>query len=301
MKGRTVQLIGVVGVGAIAAAAHANPIARWSMDPTGGPFPAVLDSRVDPGQGVLTGGSGLPAEEDHLLCFNGLGDAFTTSADVPPAQLFNTGYDGGSVSYDASAIAGVDGALFFAQDQYGQEFNLPGGFTFETFIKTNGDQSGAGNMQIFLHGENDLSWAVIANEAGPGSLRFAIQSNTNAIDVLDLAADNYADGQWHYIKAIYDPFAGEYSMLVASEDGSVDTISKPLPGGWTGLKSVGGNGFIGRNTFPLGADPRTFLGLMDEMQISAGTVSPSDMLGVPAPGAAALLGVAGIAAARRRR
>lgn len=211
----------------------ADVIARRRMNPTGGAFPAVLGSASAPGQGVISGpGDGGDTAADHLLGFNQLGDTFLSSSVVAPASLYANGDSGGAKSYDACAIAG--------------------------------------NMQLNLQGEGDLSRAFIANEAGPGTMRFAIQDNNSLIDVLDVGDHNCMNGEWHYIRGVYDPSSGSYSMLVAGESGYVDAASKSLPGGWGTLRTVDGNMFIGRNTFPLGADPRTFLGLIDEVQNTRG-------------------------------
>lgn len=302
-------LIAASAVLVIASAAQATQLARWSMDPvSAGPFNGgllVLDSKTGAGEGTILGPGSGNAADDHLWSFNGLpggGDAATMfSGDTAPANLYANGNSGGASSYNAQSLANVDGGLFFPQDQYGQEFNLPGGFAVEMMYRSNGDQSGAGNMQMMLQGEGDLGFALIANEAGAGSMRFAIQDSSGQFGVVDLVGDNHSDGQWRYLRASYDPGNNAFSMFIVAADGTVDAATNALPGGWSGLRTVGGNMFIGRNTFPFGADPRTFLGLIDEIQITSGALAESDALGVPAPGAAGLAGLALAAAARRRR
>lgn len=277
-------------------------IARYNFDGTGGNFPAVLDQATAVGQGTIGGpGDGGNAAVENLLAFNQLGGTYFSSSQVAPDALYANGNTGGASSYDASAIAGVNGALFMAQDQYGREFNLPGGFTVEMTYRTNGDQSGAGRMQMVLHGEGDLGWALIANEAGEGSLRFALQDSDGTFNLLDLTDRNYSDGSWHYLRAIYDADNREFSMLVASESGQITETSASLTDSFGTLRSVGGNTFIGRNTFSAGANPRTFLGLIDEMQVSSGVLGQDQFLGIPAPmtGAGLALGLA--AAGSRRR
>lgn len=250
----------------------ATTIAHWNMIPTGA-SPATLDAAVAPGEGTRTGSQPVDAAQDHLLSLNGNGDAFATSGVVPPAGLFRAGFGGGTHSYDASAIAGVDGALLYPQDFYGNEFQL-GSWTVELCFRSNGDQSAGGIQQLLLNGEFAFEWGLMLNENVPGGLRLTAY-NGAYFTPLDLADRNYANGQWHYVAATYNAATKVMVLRVRGEDGEVSLARQTLVlDPWHGAPS---NLFIGRNTFGLGADPRTFLGLIDEVRISD-EVLPDDQL-----------------------
>ena len=150
-------------------------IAWWRMEAqvtttntAGAPaFTGIFDSDIAPGQGIYSNG-GVPASEDDLITFNGAGGGIALSNNVPPSSMFINGNNGGTNSYDASAIAGVDGALFFPQDQYGNEFSFQTSFSVELFFKTSGDQSAAGNMELLYQGDGFFRYGLIVNEAGSG-------------------------------------------------------------------------------------------------------------------------------------
>jgi fructan beta-fructosidase len=238
-------------------------------------FTGVFDAETAAGQGVASLGV-LSAAEDDLITFSGLsGSPLTLSNSVPPAAMFVNGNSGGAKSYNAAVIVAVDGALFFPQDVYGNEFSFNSPFTIEFFFKTHGNQSGAGSMELVVQGENAFRYGIVVNEAGPGSVRFAL-NNGSAIQLADLTSANYADGQWHYLQAIYDtisPTNGQMRLMIVNQDGTEDSTTNTLTSGFGPLPAGNdGNLFLGRNTYSHGLDPRTFIGLMDEVQITAGVV-----------------------------
>jgi hypothetical protein len=255
-------------------------IARWRMDPTGSNSPCTLDVNVALNEGFFTGNEPVSASADHLIIFNDNPPLheFRASNNVPPGAMFINGNDGGAFSYDAANIAFEPGALLFPADGYGNEFSFRGAFSLELFFKTHGDQSGAGNMQLLNQGEGFFRYGLIVNEAGPGSLRFAV-NNGSSIVLADITSVNVADGAWHYVLAQYDTFARVLRVTVVKQDGTETNATAALPDGF-GLLPAGndGNLFIGRNTFDL-SDPRTFLGLLDEVQITQGLVPADGRLG----------------------
>ena len=246
-------------------------------------FNGVLDSAAGSGQGVVAVGATVPAAEDDLITFNSLGgQPVTLQNTVPPLSMFTSNNSGGLKSFDASAYAAGDGALFFPQDQYGNEFSFTSPFSLELFFKTHGDQRAAGWMELLMQGETWFRYGLILNEAGPGSVRFVL-NNGRVIQTADLSATNYADGQWHYLLAVYDSFAGpngQMRLTIVNADGTETTAQTALPAGFGPLPlGNDGNLFIGRNRYPVSEDHRTFRGLIDEVQIMAGVVSAASRLG----------------------
>jgi hypothetical protein len=70
----------------------------------------------------------------------------------------------------------VDGALFFPQDQNGDEFDFTGPFSMELFFKADGDQQNAGIMQLVSQGTDAgqvFRYGISVNEpsAGAGMLK----------------------------------------------------------------------------------------------------------------------------------
>lgn len=258
----------------LSAPLSAETIAHWNMTPTG-TSPATLDTATASGQGTKTGSAPVAAEQDHLLTFNGNGNAFATSSTVPPASLFRPGFSGGTHSYDAAAIAGVDGALLYPQDFYGNEFQMDD-WTVELCFKSNGDQSAGGTQQILLNGEFAFEWGMILNENTPGGLRITCFNGAN-FTPLDLADRNYANGQWHYVTASYSSSTKVMKLRVRGEDGKVSFAQQTLV--LDPYKGNPSNLFIGRNTFGNGAAPRTFLGLIDEIRISDEILADDQLMG----------------------
>jgi hypothetical protein len=122
----------------------AYSVAYWRMEsqiaaPNNAGVPAfvgVVDAATNLGQGIYTTGS-LPPAIDDLITFNGLaGGPVVLSTNVPPAAMFVNAHSAGDFAYDAGAITNVDGALFFPQDQYGDEMDFTGPFSIELFFQT---------------------------------------------------------------------------------------------------------------------------------------------------------------------
>jgi sucrose-6-phosphate hydrolase SacC (GH32 family) len=275
------------------------PVAYWRMegqisapDNAGVPaFVGVADADTNSGEGIYTPGS-LPAAIDDLITFNGLaGNPVSLSTNVAPPSMFVNGHNAGNYSYNAEAITNVDGVLFFPQDQYGDELDFTGPFSIELFFKTDGNRGGAGVMQLVSQGTDTgqtFRYGINVNEAGSGGIRFKVaNSSLTETNLVDLSGVNYADGQWHYLLAIYDTLAGtngQMRLTIVNPDGSQASATNNLPAGFLPLPMVdNGNLFLGRNTYPVSVNPETFLGLLDEVQITAGVVPDTGRIGkVPA-------------------
>lgn len=277
----------------------AYPVAYWRMEaqiaapnnagvPT---FVGVADAATNTGQGIYTTGS-LPAAVDDLITFNGLsGGAVALSTNVAPAAMFVNGHSAGNNSYNAEAITNVDGVLFFPQDQYGDEMDFTGPFSLELFFQTDGNQSGAGIMQLLAQGTDTgqtFRYGIAVNEAGPGTVRFTLaNSSLGQTQVVDLAGTNYADGQWHYLLAVCDTLSGpngQMRLTIVNPDGTQADATNNLAPGFLPLPAVdNGNLFLGRYTYPVSQTPRTFWGLIDEVQITAGVAPDTWRIGrIPA-------------------
>ena len=278
-----------------------EPIAHWSMNAAGsgpGPAgnPATLDVATASGQGVLIGPNQhldpTLASEDHLWTFNsrgqlgGTNDEYVTSNQTAPATMFAPGFTGGDTSYDASSVDGIDGALFFPADVYGDELSMADSFSLELFFRTDGDQSGNGPMQLLMQGESNFRYGLSLNEGDSGNVRFALTDSTGAttsLDITDASNRNFADGEWHYLLATFDGAEGDHGQMMLtllSESGTLDTTTLDLSSTFAGLASGSdGNLLVGRNTFSLATNPRTFVGLIDELRISRGIISAEMALG----------------------
>jgi uncharacterized repeat protein (TIGR02543 family) len=258
----------------LASPLSAGTIAHWDMTPTGS-SPATLDTATSSGQGTKTGTGPATAAQDHLVSLNGNGDSFATSSTVPPASLFRPGFSGGTHSYNAASLAGIDGALLYPQDFYGNEFQMDD-WTVEACFKSNGDQSAGGTQQLLLNGEFAFEWGLMLNENTPGGLRFTCFNGAN-FTPLDLADRNYANGQWHYIAASYSSSTKVMKLRVRGEDGKVSFAQQTLV--LDPYQGAPSNLFIGRNTFGNGGAPRTFLGLIDEIRISDEILADDALMG----------------------
>ena len=251
-------------------------------------FNGVFDSATAAGQGIVAVGTVVPAAEDDLITFNGiLNGPVTLSTDVPPASMFVNGHNGGTHSYNSEAITNVDGALFFPQDQYGDEFDLTSPFSIELFFKTDGNQSGAGLMQLVAQGADTgqvFRYGISLNEPSPGAVTFKVgNSGLNQTSAVSLSDGNYADGQWHYLLAVCDTLSGangQLRMSILNQAGAESSATNNLTAGFLPLPtSNNGNLFLGRYTYPVSQTPRTFRGLIDEVQVTAGVVPDNTRIG----------------------
>ena len=264
------------------------PIAYWRMEsqisaPNNAGIPTyagVADADTNSGEGSYTTGT-LPAAIDDLITFNGLPNGpVALSTNVAPSSMFVNGHSAGNYSYNAEAISNVDGALFFPQDQYGDEMDFTGPFTIELFFKSDGNRSGSGVMQLISQGSDTgetFRYGVDLNESASGGIRFkAANSSLVQTNAVDLTGANYADGQWHYLLAVCDTLGGSNGQLrvtIANQDGSEASATNNLPGGFLPLPAEdNGNLFLGRYSYPVSATPCTFLGFIDEVQITSGVV-----------------------------
>ena len=138
-------------------------------------------------------------------------------------------------------------------------------------------------MQLVMQGENALRYGVMVNDTIAGSVRFMVTNGPAGQAVAAVTNANYADGQWHYLLAVYDTLAGTNGQLrltVVNTNLSEATAAAELPVGFGSLPGGNdGNLFLGRFKYPIAQDHRTFLGLIDEVQITAGVVSNSWRLG----------------------
>ncbi len=250
-------------------------------------FVGVADAATNSGQGIYTTGT-LPAAIDDLITFNGLpGGPVTLSTNVAPASMFVNGHNAGNFSYNAEAITNVDGCLFFPQDQYGDEMDFTGPFSIELFFRTDGNRSGAGVMQLLSQGTDTgqiFRYGLSVNESAAGGIRFKLaNSNLSQTNDVDLAGADYADGQWHYVLAICDPLSGpngQMRLTIVNQDGAQASATNNLPAGFLPLPAAdNGNLFLGRDTYPVSVNPETFLGFIDEVQITAGVVPDTSRIG----------------------
>jgi hypothetical protein len=218
---------------------------------------------------------------------------------VPPSTMFINGNNGGTNAFDSSYIAGVNGVVFYPAGP--DVFDFQTSFSLELFFRTYGNQSANGTMELLCQGTdggNTFRYGISLNQAAPGGLTFGINNfaiaptgpnyeDTNAgIQSVVLTNANYADGNWHYVLAQYNSIANTISLSVANQDNSGTNAIVTLPVGYGPLPdNFEGNLFIGRMRYPLSDDNRNFIGAIDEVQVSAGLVTPNlGQLGyLPAP------------------
>ena len=250
-------------------------------------FVGIADAATNSGQGIHTVGA-LSSSIDDLITFNGLTNGpVTLSTNVAPISMFVNGHNAGNYSYNAEAITNVDGALFFPQDQYGDEMDFVSAFSIELFFKTDGNRNNAGGMQLISQGTDSgqiFRYGVDLNAIATGAVRFmVVNSSLNQTNQVVLAETNYADGQWHYLLAVCDPWAGSAGQLrltIANQNGTQAVATNNLTAGFLPLPATdNGNLFLGRNTYPVSVNSETFLGFIDEVQITAGLVSDTERIG----------------------
>ncbi len=219
---------------------------------------------------------------------------------VPPTTMFINGNNAGTNAFDSGYLAGNDGVVFYPAGP--DVFDFQTSFSLELFFRTYGDQSAGGTMELVCQGTdggNTFRYGVNVNQAGPGALTFNINNysvaatgnsyedfNNPAVQSVVLTNANYADGNWHYVLAQYDSIGNTISLHVANSDNSGTNATVLLPVGYGPLPNYfEGNLFVGRYRYPWGDDNRNFMGAIDEVQVSAGLVTPSlGQLGyLPAP------------------
>ncbi len=270
--------------------AQALPITRWGFNFTEAmTYPQATVDDLIPGLGY------------DLITFNdapnpsGIGGngGIGLTNNVPPTNMFINGNNGGTNAFDASFIQSVNGVVFYPAGP--DVFDFQGSFSLELFFRTYGDQSGSGTMSLLSQGSdggNTVRYCLNLNQAGAGAVNFNINNyavapigpsfeDTNAgIQSVSLSNQNYADGNWHYLLAQYDAGANKITVSVANPDGSGTNAITALPTGYSPLLGqFEGNLFVGRYRYPLNdgaqTDPRTFIGSIDEVQVSSGLISPS--------------------------
>ena len=262
-------------------------LARWSMEyvasiTNNGTYVGISDSDT------FNGGT------NDLITFNSsisLPGGISLTNDVPPTNMFINGNNGGTNALDASWVSGAAGALFYPQNLMGDWFDFQTSFSLELFFQTYGDQSGNGPMQLIAQGPDGgfFRYGLCVNQAGNGAVSFKINNqaippsgtsyeDTNAgIQTVTLSDRNYADGTWHYLLAKYDSIGNTISLAINNQDGSGTNAIVALPAGYSPLSSSGiANMFIGRYRFGTPPDdPRTFIGAIDEIQVSSGLITPA--------------------------
>jgi hypothetical protein len=187
----------------------------------------------------------------------------------------------------------VNGVVFYPAGP--DVFDFQGDFSLELFFRSYGDQSGNGTMSLLSQGTdggNTVRYTLNLNQAGPGAVNFKVNNfavapagpsfeDTNAgIQSVSVNNQNYADGNWHYLLAQYDAVNNKISLSLANADGTGTNATVALPGGYSPLPArLEGNLFVGRYRYPLNdgaqTDPRTFIGSIDEVQVSSGLITPS--------------------------
>ncbi len=268
----------------------AIPQTRWSFNFTEAvTFPQATVDDVLPG-GIYDLITFNDAPNPSGIGANG-GIGLTNA--VPPATMFINGNNGSTNAFDASFIQNVNGVVFYPLGP--DVFDFQTDFTLELFFRSYGDQSGTGPMELLCQGSdggNTFRYGVNLNQAGPGAISFKVNNlgtaptgpsweDTNpGIQSVVLNNANYADGAWHYLQAKYDSVANTISLSVANADGSGTNVTAALPAGYSPLANqVTGNLFVGRFRYPLvdggNTDPRTFIGEIDEVQVSSGLITPA--------------------------
>jgi len=277
-----------------------TPLARWAFNFTEAvTYPQATVDDV------------IPGESYDLITFNdapnpsgigGNGGIALTNV-VPPVTMFINGNNGGTNAFDPSFIQNVNGVVFYPAGP--DVFDFQTSFSLELFFRSYGDQSANGTMSLICQGTdggNTVRYSVNLNQAGPGALNFKINNyavppagpsweDTNAgIQSVVVNNANYADGNWHYLLAQYNSTANTISLSVANQDGTGTNVTVALPAGYSPLPArFEGNLFVGRYRYPLNdganTDPRTFIGSIDEVQVSSGLITPATgQLGyVPVP------------------
>jgi len=205
---------------------------------------------------------------NHLYTWDSNGYNYTDSTDLPPAALF-AGSNSRSVIPDTTDSA----VMFHEVGLGGDDFDFAGkSFTLEGFFKTDGDQSGAGRMEILYNSQSNFSYLVNLNEGGAGVIRFATGSSPYPqVNLGGGAGHNYADGQWHYFIARYEEKgAGEQDVLsLATYDDAGNLIEQGQS-----LAPVGFDMAATSGNMSVGSVVHTthFQGTLDDIRITLGLV-----------------------------
>jgi len=249
----------------------------------------------------------IPGQSYDLITFNdapnlsgiGANGEIALTNSVPPTTMFINGNNGSTNAFDSSHIGGVNGVVFYPAGP--DVFDFQTSFSLELFFRSYGDQSGNGPMELICQGTdggNTFRYGINLNQSAPGGLSFKLNNfatpptgpnyeDTNpGIQSVDLTNANYADGNWHYVLAQYNSIANTISLSVANPDNTGTNATVVLPVGYGPLpNNFEGNLFVGRMRYPVGEDNRNFTGAIDEVQVSAGLVTPGlGQLGyLPAP------------------
>ncbi|ARN56829.1 LamG-like jellyroll fold domain-containing protein [Sedimentisphaera salicampi] len=295
----------------ISSAAPAAYVHHWKMDAWADGLyingstdtHGILDSADGAGQGTIAGNSGDPnPAHDPLYVWGDMenpdsgGGENAFSSDAAPSNLRNG--ISSSHSFNFNAVREVGGNMFYAADQYGNEYDS-GSFTAELFFKQIGDTSGTQTLLWAKEGHAASHLQLNTGASGDGGLEFWGYDGNGFVNLVltkDDRAAGFQDGMWHYAAARYDQVANEMSLLVYSEDGNAyfkdQTLTNDI------LISGGTNNImIGRRE----AEVERFAGLIDEVRLSNETLSNPDLIGVPEPTTAVLFGIGSLLYTRKRK
>lgn len=173
-------------------------------------------------------------------------------------------------------------------------FTLDGNADFTLEMIVNWNNLGTTRNGLFNgNGDDGLFW--VRENGGNLQYVFGVE-NTNDVrefgSTVDVSAEK-ADGKYHALAFAYDSTNGELRTYVdgvlkqTNTDTSIGTL---------------GNLYDGLNDFRLGRDSSAnFEGLVDHARISDTALTAGELLAVPEPSSAALLGLGGLALILRRR
>jgi len=262
-------------------------ISGFSLQSPDPPPPATVahwrfEDNVSPGNHNSPGNNAIidsGLRGNPLWFWNGGWGDFQSSSDVPAASMFKPGFDGGSQSFDPGAMGSSgNGVLFFERNEFGDQMAFSDDFTLEGYFKTDGDQSGAGRMEVMFQSTAAYNYLINVNEGSPGEVRFAMAG----APMIRLTDRNYADGEWHYFAATYDQRSGAdaLTLTVLNEDGTRSTVHGLTSAGFTPATSTG-NLFVGRQWH---APPAaTFRGKIDELRLSDAALAGEQLQGALSP------------------
>ena len=83
-----------------------------------------------------------------------------------------------------------------------------------------------------------LAYGILLNESVNGSVRFMVTNGAAGQATVALTNANYADGQWHYLLAVYDTLSGTNGQLrltVVNTNGAENSALTDLLGGFSAL------------------------------------------------------------------